>query len=375
MKLLQIRNLLSALLIFAFAYIASAQTTTFTYQGRLTDASAQANGAYDLGFALFDAATSGAQIGAAQTRAAVNVSNGVFTVQLDFGANPFASGANRFLEIAVKRPADAAFTTLTPRQQLTASPFSIQSLSATTANGLSAACVACVTNAQIASVDGAKVTGTVANATNAANAATANTANTATTAGNVTGVVAIANGGTGSATKNFVDLTTAQTIAGAKTFSDNLRASGLMRVGSETGTTNAPFINNGGSYDGLVVRRINSLAATAGNVAARTNYLRLERDGSNGGWRIANDALPEGEVQTVHCLGFTNSGTILTVRITLSTGTAAGTNQLFTDAQNIEYMQCSFGNTYYPGHTTQVTVQRYSGDYVWVGTVTSTFNQ
>lgn len=35
---------------------------------------------------------------------------------------------------------------------------------------------------------------------------------------NVTGVVAIANGGTGSATKNFIDLTTGQTAAGNKTF-------------------------------------------------------------------------------------------------------------------------------------------------------------
>ena len=41
------------------------------------------------------------------------------------------------------------------------------------------------------------------------------------TAANVTGTVAIANGGTGSTTQNFVDLTTAQTIAGIKTFSAN----------------------------------------------------------------------------------------------------------------------------------------------------------
>lgn len=267
----------------AFGATARAQTTSFTYQGRLSDTNAAANGTYDLGFALFDAAAGGAQIGAAITRPAVTVSNGVFTVLLDFGANPFLSGANRFLEIAVKRPADTAFTTLTPRQQLTSSPFSIQSLSAKTANGLSAACVACVTNAQIASVDGGKVTGIVANAanaanagnaTNATNAATANTANTATTAGNVTGIVAVANGGTGSATKNFVDLTTAQTVAGAKTFADNLRANGLIRVGSETGTTDAPLVAVGDGYAGLVVRRINSLAITAGNVAARTDRLR-----------------------------------------------------------------------------------------------------
>ena len=41
-------------------------------------------------------------------------------------------------------------------------------------------------------------------------------------AGNVTGIVAIANGGTGSATQNFVDLTTNQSVAGNKTFTGTL---------------------------------------------------------------------------------------------------------------------------------------------------------
>jgi hypothetical protein len=43
------------------------------------------------------------------------------------------------------------------------------------------------------------------------------------TSGAVTlgGTLAVANGGTGSATKNFVDLTTTQTVAGEKTFSNN----------------------------------------------------------------------------------------------------------------------------------------------------------
>jgi len=44
--------------------------------------------------------------------------------------------------------------------------------------------------------------------------------NTTGTASNITGITTIANGGTGSNTKNFVDLTTNQTIAGIKTFSD-----------------------------------------------------------------------------------------------------------------------------------------------------------
>jgi hypothetical protein len=46
--------------------------------------------------------------------------------------------------------------------------------------------------------------------------------------------IAIANGGTGSTTKNFVDLTTAQTIAGDKTFSKDLTVNGI-KVGQGAG--------------------------------------------------------------------------------------------------------------------------------------------
>ncbi len=211
---------------------------------------------------------------------------------------------------------------------------------------------------------------------NATNAATANTANTATTAGNVTGIVGIANGGTGSATKNFIDLTTNQTIAGAKTLTDNLRTNGLIRAGNETGTSETPqFESSIGTYNGLITRRINTTDETAGQVAARTNVLRLERDGSFGGWRIANDVLTGMESrQTVHCLGVNNAGAVIAARIQFGSG-AAGTTVLYTNAQNIEYMQCSFGNTYNTGHQTQVVVQRFTADRYWVGTVTSTFNQ
>ena len=55
-----------------------------------------------------------------------------------------------------------------------------------------------------------------------------------TTATNVSGVVAIANGGTGSATKNFVDLTTTQTVAGTKTFSSDVVVNGIT-VGKGAG--------------------------------------------------------------------------------------------------------------------------------------------
>jgi hypothetical protein len=47
----------------------------------------------------------------------------------------------------------------------------------------------------------------------------------------ITGTIPVANGGTGSATQNFVDLTTAQTIAGIKTFSGTVNATTLQRGG------------------------------------------------------------------------------------------------------------------------------------------------
>src|SRR5437660_4051088 len=88
-----------------FASAAFAQTSSFTYQGRLTDGGTAANGNYDLQFVLFDSPSGGTQIGSTQTLNTVAVSNGVFTVSLDFVASSF-SGASRFLEISA-RPIDA----------------------------------------------------------------------------------------------------------------------------------------------------------------------------------------------------------------------------------------------------------------------------
>jgi hypothetical protein len=112
--------------------VALAQTTSFTYQGRLTDGGTAANGNYDLQFVLFDSLSGGAQVGATQTLNTVAVSNGVFTVSLDFGANSFP-GANRFLEISA-RPTGGSFTLLTPRQQITSTPYAVRSLGATSAD-------------------------------------------------------------------------------------------------------------------------------------------------------------------------------------------------------------------------------------------------
>jgi hypothetical protein len=55
------------------------------------------------------------------------------------------------------------------------------------------------------------------------------------TAANVSGIVGIANGGTGSATQNFVDLSTNQTISGVKLFSSNASFNG-QRIGKGNAT-------------------------------------------------------------------------------------------------------------------------------------------
>jgi hypothetical protein len=109
------------------------QSSSFTYQARLTDGGTPANGNYDLQFALFDAAGGNNQIGQTQTIPSVAVSGGVFTVTLDFGANAF-SGASRFLEISMRPSGAAAFTLLTPRQQITSTPYAVRSLNTATAD-------------------------------------------------------------------------------------------------------------------------------------------------------------------------------------------------------------------------------------------------
>jgi hypothetical protein len=139
------REAARAFLAFAVLLVSSwatAQTpfgTAFTYQGRLTDAEAPANGSYDLEFKLFDAASGGSQVGSTVTLGSVGVTNGLFTVSLDFGTGVFA-GNRRWLEMGV-RPGGTggAFTTLVPRQQLTAGPntiFALAAASATTVAGL-----------------------------------------------------------------------------------------------------------------------------------------------------------------------------------------------------------------------------------------------
>jgi hypothetical protein len=145
------------------ANAAIAQGTAFTYQGKLSDNGSAASGNYDFEFKLFDAQTigTGTQQGATIQQLNVPVVNGVFTVQLDFGAAAFG-GASRFLEIGVRLAGSAnPFTQLSPRQPVTSTPYAIRSAVSTSADGLSVACSGCVLDSHIGSIAGSKVSGTI----------------------------------------------------------------------------------------------------------------------------------------------------------------------------------------------------------------------
>lgn len=98
--------------------------TAFTYQGRLTVDGVAANGAYDFLFSLFDAAASGTQVGSLPAINGVPVTRSLFAVVLDFG-NAFAAGQRRWLEIAARPSGVGSFTTLSPRQEVSATPFAL----------------------------------------------------------------------------------------------------------------------------------------------------------------------------------------------------------------------------------------------------------
>ena len=190
-----------------------AQLGSFTYQGSLKTGSSPANGAYDFRVTFYDVGTGGSPLGGTEV-SSVQVTGGIFTLALPAPLDIFGNGDIRFIEIAVRAAGSGgAYETLTPRQIITSAPYAVRSL-----------------RTNFAEV-----------ADNASTAQFANQAQTATTATNVTGVVAVANGGTGSATKNFVDLSTYQSnIGGDKNFTGAVSVSGASGVfnGNGSGLTN-----------------------------------------------------------------------------------------------------------------------------------------
>jgi hypothetical protein len=133
----------------------------FTYQGQLQESSSPVNGSCDVQFSLWDAAGGGSQIGNTQGAGGLNVVDGLFTALLDFGSGPF-SGDDRWLQIAIRCPdGSGSYSTLSPRQKLTAAPYALYAPLAGNASDL--ACSACVGNGDLA--NGAVTASKIASAT------------------------------------------------------------------------------------------------------------------------------------------------------------------------------------------------------------------
>lgn len=99
----------------------------FTYQGELLNAGVPVAAAQDVQFKLFDSATGNVQVGVTSFALGTTPINGRFTATVSPG-NAVFTGADRWLEIAVKPAGSGTYTTLSPRQKIAAAPYASRSL-------------------------------------------------------------------------------------------------------------------------------------------------------------------------------------------------------------------------------------------------------
>lgn len=110
------------------ALAATAQTTAFSYQGELKDEGVGINAdRARFVFQLWDSPVYGHQIGSDVELTNIVVTEGIFTVFLDFGESAF-DGNVRYLRIGVNPTGGTSITWLSPRQPVTAAPFAIHAL-------------------------------------------------------------------------------------------------------------------------------------------------------------------------------------------------------------------------------------------------------
>ena len=196
-----------------------AQSTAFTYQGRLDGSAGPVNGTYDLTFGVFSVSSGAGQVGSTLTKSGTLVTNGLFTVTLDFG-NQF-SGADRWLEIGVRTNGAPSFVTLAPRQPLTSTPHAITAVSVS--GSVSAAnLTGSVPSASLTSVPAENLTGSVPSASL-----------TSVPAGNLTGTMGDARLSANVALRS-----------GGNTFTGNQSISGFLGIGTTTPNANLEVLSS-----------------------------------------------------------------------------------------------------------------------------------
>ena len=106
-----------------FPVLLRAQGTAFTYQGRLQSGANPPTGLFDMTFALWTASGGGVQVGPTIPALNLGVTNGFFMVILDFGA--VYNGTPYWLQIGVRTNGAVSYTPLSPRQELTPTPYAV----------------------------------------------------------------------------------------------------------------------------------------------------------------------------------------------------------------------------------------------------------
>ena len=236
----------------------NAQTTAFTYQGRLASSNSPASGLYDLQFTLYNAVTSGGVVGGPVTNTAVGVTNGLFTTLIDFGNAPF-NGNDLWLEVGLRTNAVATFfATLRPRQRITTSPFAIRAASvadgAITASKLSSGGGA---NGQVLKMNG----GVLAWGTDL------NSGGGVSSVGSGTGLTGgpITTSGTLS-----IDTTLVPRMNAANTFTGSNTFNGVIAMTNVTNRFVGAFVGNGAGLSNVIASATNANVTLAGDVTGTT---------------------------------------------------------------------------------------------------------
>jgi hypothetical protein len=119
-------GLLTLLFVLHSPLLTLGQVTTFTYQGRLMDTNnSPANGLYDFRFTVYVSENNPGSVAGPILLPATPVTNGLFTVTLDFGGSYPFPGFDRWLGIEVRTNGSGPFAALSPRQEVTPTPYAI----------------------------------------------------------------------------------------------------------------------------------------------------------------------------------------------------------------------------------------------------------
>lgn len=285
---------LAAVLAAALAAVAHAQpgTTAFTYQGHLTESGAPADGTFDMRFKLFEDASSQAQVAVTLCLDNVQVTAGLFTVELDFGRT--FVGEQRWLQIEVRRDTGltcasaAGLTVLSPRQELTPAPWCIFAADSATLGGQTQSFYRNAANLQ-GTLNPGVLTGTYTaplTLNNPSNIFAGNGSQlTALAASNLSGTVTPAH-----LPSNVVYSTTANIFANTNTFND-------------VTTFNGTALFNGALTTPVRTRTI-SLPAHAfhiGDTTESATWTSVSASGLTAGTRVQMDCglvLPQGAIIT-----------------------------------------------------------------------------